>query len=540
MTSQYKREYIDTTKIEKDPFYIMIKEMPKGGLLHAHFAACANMIKFIKLIRNTKPLIFSKIYYLKDQQTAVNWLNEMDNKYKDNQNWKNNKEHNFPSDYKRFGNVTYTLVIFPDGKPCNGWENIPKDDIELEKIVSLGTRMQNLNDYDFEMGLEKYTDMYSSIVKNSLLFEDFFRFTLNEAYEDGLQIIELKKNIGSYITKETIKIDNLFFYVCNAKEEDKIKQEIEVLYKISEEMKDKIFCKIIEGVPKGLKGKSDVEAIKNKIKAKCNRHKTYDPKYKQLISGIDIYGEEDKSNNNIEYINMLLNECDLNYYPHAGETDAPVKNYNLEAIVMLTQNKKKVRIGHGLALAFDNKLMEIYKQVNIHVELCPLSNYILGYSDIKNHKGIKLYKNNVRVSINSDDPSIYGYDYVSYDWYFILKNWNLEISDIVNLCRYSIEDSSLLEEDRKKAWTIYENKFGIWITKWGKKFKESLENFKKNNLKGKINTIIDQQITILKPEPLNILKEMNLIKTLKGGSANYMEKYLKYKKKYLNLKKNSK
>jgi adenosine deaminase CECR1 len=62
--------------------------------------------------------------------------------------------------------------------------------------------------------------------------------------------------------------------------------------------------------------------------------------------------------------------------------------------------------------------MEEYKKMNICVEICPLSNQMLRYyNDIRLHPIKALLTNGVKVSISSDDPSLFGTIGVSVDFY---------------------------------------------------------------------------------------------------------------------------
>jgi len=66
---------------------------------------------------------------------------------------------------------------------------------------------------------------------------------------------------------------------------------------------------------------------------------------------------------------------------HAGEThDRDVKNLH-DAILLGTK-----RIGHGFQLFLFPKLQDMVKEKDICVEVCPLSNMVLGYTkDLRSH-----------------------------------------------------------------------------------------------------------------------------------------------------------
>lgn len=103
------------------------------------------------------------------------------------------------------------------------------------------------------------------------------------------------------------------------------------------------------------------------------------------------------------------------------------------------------------------------KQNQNLIEVSPISNQILGYvSDLRNHPARVLLANNVNISINSDDPGVFGYDGLSYDFWMAYLNWDLTVKDLKKLIFNSIEFSSLNSSEKQKAklhlqkeWTVF-------------------------------------------------------------------------------------
>jgi adenosine deaminase CECR1 len=106
-------------------------------------------------------------------------------------------------------------------------------------------------------------------------------------------------------------------------------------------------------------------------------------------------------------------------YFHAGETNNR-HSVNLHDSILLGTK----RIGHGFQLQCFPHLQELCKQKDICLEVCPLSNVILGYNqDIRNHPINVLLAKGVQVCINSDDPTFFGYDGVTLDWTYATGGW---------------------------------------------------------------------------------------------------------------------
>lgn len=84
---------------------------------------------------------------------------------------------------------------------------------------------------------------------------------------------------------------------------------------------------------------------------------------------------------------------------HAGEF-APASGM-LEALEYLPIQ----RIGHGVQSIHSPKTMDILKERNIALEICPSSNVTLGlFKDLQHHPFPEFLKAGIQVSLNSDDP----------------------------------------------------------------------------------------------------------------------------------------
>jgi adenosine deaminase len=88
---------------------------------------------------------------------------------------------------------------------------------------------------------------------------------------------------------------------------------------------------------------------------------------------------------------------------HAGEAAGPENMW--EAIELLGAQ----RIGHGIAAIRDPQLMKVLAEKNICLEICPTSNWLTqAVIHLSDHPLPKLLRAGVPVSINTDDPGIFG------------------------------------------------------------------------------------------------------------------------------------
>ena len=101
-------------------------------------------------------------------------------------------------------------------------------------------------------------------------------------------------------------------------------------------------------------------------------------------------------------------------------------------------------------------LAQYYAENGICVEICPVSNQLLRYfSDLRNHPAISLFNQGVPVTISPDDPAIFGYQGVSFDYWAAVMAWDMSLADVKKCILNSIEYSSLntVEKDElMKKW----------------------------------------------------------------------------------------
>ncbi|WP_030451203.1 adenosine deaminase [Herbidospora cretacea] len=93
----------------------------------------------------------------------------------------------------------------------------------------------------------------------------------------------------------------------------------------------------------------------------------------------------------------------LHSLPHAGETTGP------ETVWEALRDLKAERIGHGIGSAGDPALLEHLAESRIALEVCPTSNVCTrAVASLEEHPLPELVKAGVLVTINSDDPPMFG------------------------------------------------------------------------------------------------------------------------------------
>ena len=93
----------------------------------------------------------------------------------------------------------------------------------------------------------------------------------------------------------------------------------------------------------------------------------------------------------------------LHSVPHAGETTGPETVW--DSLRLLGAE----RIGHGTSAAQDPALLAHLAETGISLEVCPSSNVATrAVASLAEHPLRKFVEAGVTVSINSDDPSMFG------------------------------------------------------------------------------------------------------------------------------------
>jgi adenosine deaminase len=103
----------------------------------------------------------------------------------------------------------------------------------------------------------------------------------------------------------------------------------------------------------------------------------------------------------------LAREAGLHSVPHAGELAGP------QSVWGALQTLGAERIGHGVRSVEDTQLLGYLREQQVPLEVCPTSNLCLGvYPDYEAHPIRRLLGQGIYVTVNSDDPPMFGTDLV--------------------------------------------------------------------------------------------------------------------------------
>jgi adenosine deaminase-related growth factor len=184
---------------------------------------------------------------------------------------------------------------------------------------------------------------------------------------------------------------------------------------------------------------------------------------KDFIIALDLVNEEDKSKPLSDYASIFLSheitESGLKFVFHCGESLRMDNESVIDALLLSAS-----RIGHGVNLYRYPELMEIYRNADVAVELCPISNHRLGYVyDLRLHPGLLLMRSGIPTVLCSDDGLFMTQRPQVDEFFAAILSWNLNLGDIKALCRNSIKYACLSQEETDRLMQAWESQWDAFV-----------------------------------------------------------------------------
>jgi adenosine deaminase len=172
------------------------------------------------------------------------------------------------------------------------------------------------------------------------------------------------------------------------------------------------------------------------------------------IRGLDLAGDE--INYPWEPFVSLFREAHragLGLTIHAGEV-GPSKN--VEAALTAFEAP---RIGHGVAIAHDERVLDHVLETGTTLEICPTSNLQTGAVRVSSrsrgahpasdHPLPYLYRRGVRVTLNTDDPGISDIT-LSHECLLVMQQMGLRSNDLRRMMRNAVNAAFLSDEEKSQ------------------------------------------------------------------------------------------
>ncbi len=164
----------------------------------------------------------------------------------------------------------------------------------------------------------------------------------------------------------------------------------------------------------------------------------------QGVVGIDLAGAE-ALYPTYTFANLFAyaNKLGVNFTIHAGEADGPS---SIEAALSFGAK----RLGHGVRLLEDNKLLNEVREKGILLEVCPTSNIQTNIcSSISEHPIALLKKHNIKVCINTDNRTVSHVDLTA-EYEKLAQCFNFTQEDFYNFNYNAIMGAFISDEEKEQ------------------------------------------------------------------------------------------
>jgi len=161
------------------------------------------------------------------------------------------------------------------------------------------------------------------------------------------------------------------------------------------------------------------------------------------VVSVDIGGsEEGFPPEPYELVYKRAREMGLHLVAHAGEASGP------ESVWGAVRHLDVERIGHGTSAIRDPKLMDHLRDKGITVEVCPVSNVRTNVvPSIREHPIRAFYDHGIPVTVNSDDPSMFGTD-MNNEYIQLHEQLGFTVPELFQISLNAVDSSFLPEKEK--------------------------------------------------------------------------------------------
>ncbi len=173
-------------------------------------------------------------------------------------------------------------------------------------------------------------------------------------------------------------------------------------------------------------------------------------RWKKEIVGVDLAGDETKFPSELfEKPFQKAKEAGLHITIHSGEVS------HSSEIQVSVDRLHAERIGHGVQAIHDPDTIHMLVQKQIPLEICPTSNVMTGaVESLSAHPIKKLLNAGVPVTINSDDPTLFGTT-LTHEYEVCVHQLGFTQMEIQKTILTSFGHSFLSKEQKERAWKKY-------------------------------------------------------------------------------------
>ena len=412
--------YYANRSIEKTQLFKILRKMPKGGVLHLHPGAAGNL-RWVVEAALTTPNCY--VFWKKGHPSFVKGQLDFF------------KPSMVPDGFYSVWSLNKTIPHFADS---------------LYDLLTLDARM-NRPGVDVWQEFEACFQRVGRFVRYQPVFRNFFRAAFATLAEDGIQHVELRTFLGVGLHD----LDHPPGYYTS----DTLVQYYQEAVRDTQKEYPDFTAKLIYTNHRF----QPPDVIDRDVEKAFQMRR----RYPEWITGYDLVAEEDRGHPTRYYLDTWLKldsleqayGIDLPLFLHDGESDWIARDNLYDAVTLGSR-----RIGHGFNLFLFPSLVEAVKVHDVNIEVSPLSNQILGYvQDLRVHPARALLQQGVQCSISSDDPGVFGYEGVTYDYWAIFLAWELDLRSMKKLAMNSITYSSLSDQEKQTAMQHWQQRWDSFI-----------------------------------------------------------------------------
>lgn len=318
---------------------------------------------------------------------------------------------------------------------------------KIELHLHLDGSLRSSTVYDILNSMDKNNNIVSIEEIKKMLTVDKNCSSLNqylERFELPSKVLQTKENLKKVTFEliEDLKKENVIYAEIRFAPQLHIKEGLSF---------DDIVSSVISGMNEGTKD----EKIKCNLILCCmrgnnNKKENIDTVHiakKYLGKGvcaIDLAGAEAiYKTNEFEYIFDLAKKIGVPYTIHAGEADG--KDSIKSAMFFGAK-----RLGHGIRIIEDEKLLKEAIQKNVTLEVCPTSNlHTKVVSSISLHPVYELYKLGVNITINTDNRTVSNTT-LENEYKLLLDNFSFTYEDILQMNKNAIKAAFLSDVEKEE------------------------------------------------------------------------------------------
>lgn len=210
---------------------------------------------------------------------------------------------------------------------------------------------------------------------------------------------------------------------------------------------EEVIDSILEGLQTNSNIKTNLILCMMRGMPKKENLKTIEVAEKYLNRGvcaIDLAGAEDKYPID-EYLDLfqIASSKNIPFTIHAGENGSADE-------VKKAINVGAKRIGHGIHAIENQEVLNLIKEKNILLEICPTSNVQTNSTDTyQNHPIQKLYQQDIPLCINTDNSTVSNIS-LTEEYLKISSHFNFTLDDYKKMNINAINSSFLSKEEKEE------------------------------------------------------------------------------------------